>query len=62
MAGAGGNGAGSGAPDDELETLLANRRRVRSEKSGGFCPQCGGAVQKSDRFCPKCGGRLEALS
>jgi len=46
------------APDDDLETILSNRRRARQEKSAGFCPQCGGAVQKSDRFCPKCGTTL----
>lgn len=45
-------------PDDALEQMIANRRRSRSEKSGGFCPNCGGVVQKSDRFCPKCGTRL----
>lgn len=44
--------------DDDLETLLANRRRTRSEKSAGFCPKCGGPVQKSDRFCPKCGATV----
>jgi hypothetical protein len=44
--------------DDDLETLLANRRRARSEKSAGFCSQCGGPVQKSDRFCPKCGAKV----
>ncbi len=46
------------SPDDDLEVLLANRRRVRQEKAGGFCPQCGGALQKSDRFCPKCGTKI----
>jgi NADH pyrophosphatase NudC (nudix superfamily) len=46
------------APDDDLEALLSKRRRVRQEKAGGFCPQCGGPVQKSDRFCPKCGSAL----
>jgi len=46
------------APDDELEALIANRRRVRQEKAAGFCPQCGGPVQKSDRFCPKCGAKI----
>ncbi len=46
------------APDDELERLLASRRRQRSEKAAGFCPQCGGPVQKSDRFCPRCGATL----
>jgi hypothetical protein len=49
--------AGSSA-DDELELMLSNRRRARQEKSAGFCPQCGGPVQKSDRFCPKCGNSL----
>lgn len=43
------------SPDDNLEALIANRRRARSEKSSGFCPQCGKPIQKSDRFCPKCG-------
>ncbi len=49
--------AGASA-DDELELMLSNRRRARQEKSAGFCPQCGGPVQKSDRFCPKCGNSL----
>lgn len=44
--------------DDDLETLIATRRRDRNEKAAGFCPQCGGAVQKSDLFCPKCGKKL----
>jgi hypothetical protein len=43
------------SPDDAVEALLADRRRVRQEKAAGFCPQCGGPVQISDRFCPKCG-------
>jgi hypothetical protein len=46
------------APDDELEVLLADRRRDRREKSAGFCPKCGNPVQKKDRFCPKCGAGL----
>jgi len=49
-------------PDDELEALIANRRRVQKEsdqpKTGGFCPQCGNCVQATDRFCPKCGQPL----
>ena len=44
--------------DDDLETLIASRRRDRKEKAAGFCPQCGGTVQRSDRFCPKCGQKL----
>ncbi len=46
-------------PDDDIEVLLANRRRQQKEKLGGFCPQCGGTVRKSDRFCPKCGAGLD---
>jgi hypothetical protein len=49
-------------PDDELESLIANRRRFQKEndqpKTGGFCPQCGNCVQESDHFCPKCGNSL----
>jgi hypothetical protein len=44
--------------DDEIEALIAVRRRTRSDKSAGFCPQCGNAVTKSDRFCSKCGNSL----
>ena len=44
--------------DDDLETMIAARRRSRAEKTGGFCPQCGYTVQQSDRFCPKCGAAL----
>ncbi len=47
------------AADDDIEVNIANRRRARQEKSAGFCPQCGGPVQKSDRFCPKCGAALK---
>jgi hypothetical protein len=42
-------------PDDDLETMLAERRKVRQGKAGGFCPKCGAPLQKADRFCPKCG-------
>ena len=49
-------------PDDEIEALIAHRRRSQKEnnqpKLGGFCPQCGNCVQESDRFCPKCGHGL----
>jgi hypothetical protein len=47
-----------GKGDDALESLIAARRRERQDRSGGFCPKCGRAVQKSDRFCPKCGNAL----
>lgn len=51
------NGGGGPAADDDIEIQIAARRRLRQEKAAGFCPQCGGPVQKSDRFCPKCGAR-----
>ena len=53
-----GNGKVVVTEDDDLEVLIASRRRVRPERAGGFCPKCGGPVQQSDRFCPKCGGNL----
>ena len=43
------------AADDEAERVIAARKRDRSERSAGFCPQCGNAVQQSDKFCSKCG-------
>jgi hypothetical protein len=45
-------------PNDELEAMLANRRRSRQEKAAGFCPNCGGPLAKSDQFCPRCGAKL----
>jgi hypothetical protein len=50
-------GAAVSTPDDELEVLLSNRRRVRQEKAAGFCPKCGNPCQVSDRFCPRCGAK-----
>lgn len=46
------------APDDDLEVLLAQRRRVRQDEAAGFCSKCGSALQKSDKFCPKCGNKI----
>ncbi len=45
--------------DDEVEIMLANRRRRRQGQSAGFCHKCGGPIQKNDTFCPKCGLRLK---
>ena len=44
--------------DDEVESLIAARRKSRKEKSSGFCPKCGKPVMVSDRFCPSCGKSL----
>lgn len=43
---------------DELEELIALRKRQRKESAAGFCPSCGKPAQKSDRFCSKCGATL----
>jgi len=44
--------------DDEIESMVASRRKVRKEKSAGFCPKCGKPVMASDKFCPSCGQPL----
>lgn len=44
--------------DDELEAMLATRRKEKQSKSAGFCPQCGKPVLTIDRFCPSCGKAL----
>jgi rubrerythrin len=41
--------------DDDLESLLASRRKTRGSKSAGFCPKCGKPVVVTDKFCPNCG-------
>ena len=41
--------------DDDLESMIASRRKVRKDKSAGFCPKCGKPILVSDRFCPSCG-------
>jgi len=46
------------APDDNVEIMLANRRRALQSETAGFCPKCGTALKKSDKFCPKCGTKI----
>jgi len=41
--------------DDDLESMIAARRKTRNGKSAGFCPKCGKPILVSDRFCPSCG-------
>jgi hypothetical protein len=53
---AGTNGNGKGK--DELEEIIARRKRDRKESAAGFCPHCGKPAQKSDKFCSKCGATL----
>jgi hypothetical protein len=49
---------GNGKGKDELEEIIALRKRQRKESAAGFCPRCGKPVQKSDKFCSKCGATL----
>ena len=46
------------ATDDELESMIAARRKAHKSKSAGFCPKCGRSVLVTDRFCPSCGKAL----
>jgi NADH pyrophosphatase NudC (nudix superfamily) len=41
--------------DDDLEAMIASRRKTHKDKSAGFCPKCGKPILVSDRFCPSCG-------
>jgi high-affinity K+ transport system ATPase subunit B len=45
--------------DDDIESMIAARRKQRTSKSAGFCPKCGKPVLASDRFCPSCGKSLQ---
>ena len=54
-------------PDDQIESLLAQRRRSRDARMGagspatraaGFCANCGAPLQQSDHFCSKCGTKV----
>jgi hypothetical protein len=47
---------------DELEEMIAKRKTEIKEKSSGFCPRCGRAIQESDRFCPKCGFTITPIN
>jgi hypothetical protein len=44
--------------DDDLESMIASRRKEHKSKSAGFCPKCGKPVLVSDKFCPACGKSL----
>ena len=44
--------------DDEIESMIAMRRKEHKTKSAGFCPKCGKPVLVSDKFCPSCGKSL----
>lgn len=42
----------------DVDALIAARRREKSDKPAGFCPQCGRAVTSADKFCARCGNTL----
>jgi hypothetical protein len=44
--------------DDDLESMIASRRKEHKSKSAGFCPKCGKPVLVTDKFCPSCGKSL----
>jgi hypothetical protein len=44
--------------DDDLESMIAARRKGHKSKSAGFCPKCGKPVLVTDKFCPACGKSL----
>jgi hypothetical protein len=44
--------------DDDLESMIAARRKEHKSKSAGFCPKCGKPVLITDKFCPSCGKSL----
>ena len=45
--------------DDEIESMLAARRKARKTKAAGFCSRCGKPVLVTDQFCPNCGKALQ---
>ena len=50
--------SGKKITDDDIESMIAARRKGRKTKSAGFCPKCGKPVMASDKFCPSCGRAL----
>lgn len=45
--------------DEDIEAMIAARRKQHKSKSAGFCPSCGKPVLVSDHFCPSCGKSLK---
>lgn len=45
--------------EEELESMIAARRKSRKGSFDGFCPKCGKPVMATDRFCPSCGKALK---
>jgi len=45
--------------DEDIEAMIAARRKQHKSKSSGFCPSCGKPVLVTDQFCPSCGKSLK---
>ena len=45
--------------DEDIEAMIAERRKSHKSKSAGFCPKCGKPVLVADKFCPSCGKSLK---
>lgn len=43
--------------DDELENLIAARRKSREGGAASFCRNCGDPLSADDRFCSNCGAK-----
>lgn len=52
------SGEAADLSDDDLESMIAARRKSRRERPAGFCPNCGKPVLATDRFCSSCGKSL----
>jgi hypothetical protein len=52
------NMQGTPVTSDDLENMIADRRKARTEARTNFCPQCGQSVTASDRFCANCGTQI----
>jgi hypothetical protein len=44
--------------DQELEKMIAERRKKIKSSQETVCPECGESVAKGDQFCSHCGGQL----
>ena len=44
--------------DDDLERLIAERRKTLQAAKVEVCPHCGNAISKDDQFCSGCGEKL----
>lgn len=51
--------ASGGINEEDIEAMIAARRKQHKSKSAGFCPSCGKPVLVSDHFCPSCGKSLK---